>query len=74
VPFYDFAVVSGSLPNGLALDSFTGAITGTPTALGTSNFVVRARDYDEAGSGIDVPLSITIGSATYRTYLPMTSH
>jgi uncharacterized repeat protein (TIGR02543 family) len=37
-----YSVYSGALPNGLSLNTSTGAITGTPTAQGTFNFVVRA--------------------------------
>ena len=37
-----WSITSGSLPDGLELDSSTGAITGTPTASGTYNFSVQA--------------------------------
>lgn len=37
-----WSVISGSLPTGLTLNASTGAITGTPTAAGTSTFTVRA--------------------------------
>ncbi|MBR4196447.1 MAG: putative Ig domain-containing protein [Synergistaceae bacterium] len=37
-----WSVISGTLPAGLTLNSSTGAITGTPTAEGTSSFTVRA--------------------------------
>lgn len=37
-----WAVTSGSLPAGLTLNSATGALTGTPTASGASNFTVQA--------------------------------
>ncbi|MFD2353017.1 putative Ig domain-containing protein [Nonomuraea ferruginea] len=30
VPFYDWQIDGGTLPAGLSLDRFTGAITGTP--------------------------------------------
>src|ERR1700752_5081291 len=36
-----WTVVSGSLPAGLSLGVTSGAISGTPSALGTSNFRVR---------------------------------
>lgn len=42
-PYY-FYVVNGTLPPGLALNQSTGAITGTPTTLGTSSFTVSADD------------------------------
>ena len=41
---YSWAVTTGSLPAGLALNSSTGAITGTPTASGTVNFTVTVTD------------------------------
>jgi hypothetical protein len=41
---YQWSVTSGSLPAGLTLDSSTGGITGTPTALGTSSFTVELKD------------------------------
>jgi uncharacterized protein YhjY with autotransporter beta-barrel domain len=41
---YTFALAAGTLPNGLALNPSTGAITGTPTVGGTSNFTIRATD------------------------------
>lgn len=40
---YAFSITEGSLPAGLALSS-AGAITGTATAVGTSNFTVRVYD------------------------------
>jgi uncharacterized repeat protein (TIGR01451 family) len=41
---YTWSVSSGSLPAGLSLDSSTGTISGTPTAVGTSTFSVTATD------------------------------
>jgi large repetitive protein len=41
---YSFLVSSGSLPAGLALNPATGAISGTPTISGTSNFAIMATD------------------------------
>ena len=37
-------IVSGTLPAGLTLAASTGIISGTPTATGTSSFVIRFRD------------------------------
>jgi hypothetical protein len=39
-----FAITSGALPNGLSLNTATGAITGTPLVLGTFNFTITATD------------------------------
>ncbi len=41
---YTYAVSLGSLPPPLALDSATGAITGTPTTVGTYSFAITATD------------------------------
>ena len=43
---YTFAVTSGTLPDGLTLDSNNGEISGTPTTSGTSDFTVTATDAD----------------------------
>src|SRR5262249_32451112 len=39
---YTFTVTAGALPAGLSLNQTTGAITGTPTAAGTTNFTITA--------------------------------
>ena len=39
-----WAIASGALPAGLSLNTNTGAITGTPTTQGTSNFTVHAQN------------------------------
>jgi hypothetical protein len=49
---------TGTLPLGLSLDSTTGAISGTPTTVGTSSFTVRAAD--ARGQSDTQALSITI--------------
>ena len=41
---YSWAVTTGSLPAGLTLNAATGAISGTPTASGTTNFTVTVTD------------------------------
>ena len=43
-PPYTWSLVSGSLPAGLNLVSNSGAIQGTPTTVGVSNFTVQVRD------------------------------
>ena len=41
---YTFTLTSGALPPPLVLNSATGAITGTPTTVGTFNFTITATD------------------------------
>jgi hypothetical protein len=53
-----WSIADGSLPAGLSLEAGTGAITGTPGALGMSGFVVRATD--ALSDTASRPLSITI--------------
>ncbi|MHC4714983.1 MAG: putative Ig domain-containing protein, partial [Planctomycetota bacterium] len=57
---YSWAVVSGSLPAGLSLNSGTGEISGTPTTSGTSNFTVEATDSNTPADTDQQALSIYI--------------
>jgi len=41
---YTFAVISGTLPSGLTLNTTTGVISGTPTSATSQSFTVRATD------------------------------
>jgi 6-phosphogluconolactonase (cycloisomerase 2 family) len=41
---FSWAITSGSLPAGLQLNATTGAITGTPSATGTTSFTVKLTD------------------------------
>jgi hypothetical protein len=59
-PPYSWALISGALPDGLALDS-GGAITGTPSKAGTFSFTVRVTDKSSAVA--DQSLQLSIGSA-----------
>jgi hypothetical protein len=67
IPFYDWAIESGRLPDGLSLDSFTGK----PTETGTFDFAVRVQAYDEATSGLSVPLRITVVEEMRKVFLPL---
>ena len=62
-PPYTWSVASGSLPAGLALNSSSGAISGTPTSAGTFNFIVKVTDSSSpTAQTTQQPLSITIAS------------
>jgi large repetitive protein len=55
---YSWSVTVGNLPDGLTLDSSTGAITGTPTVVNTFSFTVKVQDSHSATA--TKVLSITI--------------
>ena len=69
---FTFAVTSGTLPAGLTLNATTGAITGTPTTTGTSNFSIRATDASTTATGqraysifvSPTPVTITLSPTT----------
>lgn len=64
-PAPTFAVTSGALPAGLALDPTTGAITGSPTATGTATFEITATN--TIGTSAAAPFSITVRSIPHIT-------
>jgi hypothetical protein len=57
---YAWSITSGTLPNGLSLNSGTGEITGTPTVEGTSNFTVHVTDTGPPVQTATRDLSLTI--------------
>ena len=65
IPFYKWTVVAGALPGGLALDSFTGAITGVPTAVGTFAFTIELRDYDPQTPPLTRALTLRIEATPF---------
>ncbi len=78
-----YSVNSGSLPSGLSLNSSTGAITGTPSAVSadtTSNFDLRAtangQTVDRSFSIITKNNTITnnLGGGTNYAYYPMSGN
>ena len=60
IPAYYWAIQSGSLPEGLSIDSFTGTIAGTPSQHGTFNFTISVNDYDETTPSITRAVTLTI--------------
>ncbi|HET7205318.1 MAG TPA: hypothetical protein VFI95_01945 [Terriglobales bacterium] len=69
-PPYTWSVSTGSLPSGFAITTnnanTTGqtitAITGVPTAIGTTQFTVKVTDSSNPAGSVTQPLSITIDS------------
>lgn len=61
LPPYKFSITSGVLPPGLALNPFTGAITGTPTVVG--NFPYTGTVTDDAGNTKNATCAITVAPA-----------
>jgi hypothetical protein len=68
-PPYTWSVITGSLPGGLTLNAATGAITGTPTAAGTSSFTVQVRDAALSPATTTKSFSITVAAALSNTGL-----
>jgi len=62
-----WSVTVGTVPVGLSLNAATGAITGTPTTAGTSNFTVQAADSGTPQQKVTKALSITIVQALVIT-------
>jgi len=54
-----YSVTTGSLPTGLSLNASTGAITGTPTVLGTSNFSITATDAQNQAVARSFSIAVT---------------
>ncbi len=65
---YTFSIASGSLPAGLTLTGGTGGISGTPSAAGTANFTVQAKDSSNPAETATANLTIKItGDLTITT-------
>ena len=56
---FTYAVTSGSLPAGLALNPATGAISGTPSAIGSTTFTITETDGD--GQTASRTYTLTVG-------------
>ncbi len=63
---YTWAVSVGTLPGGLSINATTGAITGIPTAAGTTNITVQATD--SIGGTTTQAGTIAIVAATTLTF------
>src|SRR5436190_1883374 len=63
---YAWSVISGSLPAGLTLNATSGAISGTPTTAGTSNFTVQVTDSSSGKASKAFTLTINSRSEERR--------
>jgi Putative Ig domain len=61
---YKFALTDGSLPPGLALNSTTGAITGTPSAPFTKFFRIKATDANGKFANIHSQITVVASSSS----------
>jgi hypothetical protein len=70
-PPYTWSISVGTLPAGLSLSNpSTGAITGTPTATGKSNFTVKVTDSVAASATANLSITINTALAITSTSLP----
>ena len=52
IPFYDWKIADGSLPDGITLNRFTGEVTGTAQRPGVYPLKVEVRDYHHDGTAV----------------------
>jgi len=73
IPPYTWAIVGGTLPNGLELEVGSGGISGTPTEIGAFDFVIKVTDDVGLSQGVPFSMHITpsggcfIATAAYGT-------
>ncbi len=61
---YSYAVTAGTLPAGMTLNSASGALSGTPTAVGTANFTVTSTDAHGCTGTQDYALLVGVSPST----------
>lgn len=59
VPPYTYQVISGALPQGLILNTNTGALTGTPTGSGSSTFTLQVTDAQQQRAARTVTIIVS---------------
>jgi large repetitive protein len=59
MPPYTFSISAGSLPIGLAINASTGAVTGTPTDLGSFSFTAQVTDSTFASTTASCSMTIS---------------
>ncbi len=57
-PYIAWAIIAGSLPPGLTLNTVTGEVAGTPTTKGTFNFTVQVTDSVPSTASVACSISI----------------
>jgi subtilisin family serine protease len=67
---YTWSITSGSLPTGLTLTPSTGAISGTPSGTGTSNFTVQVADANSLTATKPLTLTVVAPPTVTTTSLP----
>ena len=63
IPFYNWRIASGQLPDGLQLDSFSGELSGVPTKSGTFQFTIQVQEYVDGSAGVTGQFTMTVGSS-----------
>ncbi len=59
---FTWSITAGSLPSGLALDTTTGLISGTPAAIASTSVTIRVTDADGDASSKALPIAIDTAS------------
>ena len=64
MPPYTFSLASGSLPTGISITTTKaqGAISGTPTAVGSSSFTVQVNDSSSPQLTATQPYTVTVSA------------
>jgi hypothetical protein len=62
-PAYSWQITAGTLPSGLALDSTTGIISGTPLSSGLANFSVTVSDTSRPILTNSLPVTLNVAPA-----------